>query len=1368
MHREDWIRTYPIRNKDLLTPPDGNSSPRCDLPLRQAATSAHASASETENTINESSHTSTHTNPQTLSLSLTLNTSHTHSNIHTQSSTHTNTLTQPSSHINTYTNTHTNINSNTNTNTTTTTNINTNTSTTNTMTRDPGSCNKIIRFIQANVGRGYLATKDLIETAKQQKSSVLIIQEPYVGTRRRLDLRSLRVVQDTRGSSPPKTAILILDPDIVAEVVSKNVGKNIIGINLKIGNFSMSLIGAYLEGDADIETDLRRLGNVKAGLGGRDVLVAGDLNAKSPWWGSDLEDDRGAAVAEFFGAEDMLVLNKGRTPTFLARRQGREYTNIIDVTAATPRLAARIRNWRVDPDLTDLADHRPVSFEVVLDRQPANIPRPTTRRFNTRKADWPGFCEALDMELARRHVDVGRAERANAPNDIDSLVEDLTSSMVAASETAIPLIKPKRTLRPGTWWTDELAQLKNDANKKRSRIRSARPDRRQAVVGEYLEAKRRYRDSLQKAITDSWRAFCGSQDRENVWQGVHRIIKNCSVAMDDQPLTDPATGATLSPRESADLLARTFYPPDIMGDDSPEHSQTRTLTEQYLCEPLSDEDIVPPFNEEELRSVLNWMNPKKAPGEDGLTSDICTRANIACPGILLGVMNSCLRQGYFPRTWKRAVVKVIPKPGKEDYSAPKSYRPIGLLPVLGKTLEKLLNNRLLWSLGSRGELSPRQYGFIPQRGTEDALYDAVEMVRGTIRAKKIALVVSLDIEGAFDGAWWPGILRCLIERGAERALVRVMGSYLDDRRVLLRYAGEEVSLPTTKGCIQGSTCGPLLWNVQLDPLLRDAERLRAHVQAFADDILIIAEGNTEQEVEAHAGEALSAVADWGGRARMKFAAHKTQAMVVTRKLRPINPKVFLEGVPVTIQGSVKVLGLIIDSRLNFAQHLDAAYTRAVNLCRRVAGAASAGWGLNSGVLRIIYGAVVEPVMLYGASTWAEVANRVVIKKKLDRVTRMFSIMVAKAHRTTSLVAAAALSGIIPLDLRALEQKRLYETKRGRPLPELPGRPLERRISPFALPHPAERRRLKFEHITTPEDMERLSPRRPRLFTDGSKIEGRVGGAVSVWGPLDEIHRAKIALPSYCSVFQAELLAILEALRLSAAKPALRVANILSDSRSALESICDPSSLHPISNLIRDLLSEIEAEGGDIRLYWIRAHVGFAGNERADELAKEAALKSKTAPKYQNFPLSMAKRVIRGATIDAWQERFAVAASESTIGLFTDSVTVAHKAFRDIGMINARAQYLTGHGGFRAYLHRFHLADSPTCICDDVTPETVEHVLLECPRFAHLRFDYEQYTETKLSRETIRDHFACSEKRKRLLIYCDTISKIVTRVNGSKL
>lgn len=109
---------------------------------------------------------------------------------------------------------------------------------------------------------------------------------------------------------------------------------------------------------------------------------------------------------------------------------------------------------------------------------------------------------------------------------------------------------------------------------------------------------------------------------------------------------------------------------------------------------------------------------------------------------------------------------------------------------------------------------------MPQRGTEDALYILIEKVRARLREKKLVVLVSLDIEGAFNNAWWPVIKLRLLEEQCSRPLINILHHYPSDRSIKLRYAGKEITKNTNKGCVQGSIGGPILWNLLLDPLLR--------------------------------------------------------------------------------------------------------------------------------------------------------------------------------------------------------------------------------------------------------------------------------------------------------------------------------------------------------------------------------------------------------------------------------------------------------------------------------------------------------------------------------------------------------------------
>jgi len=103
--------------------------------------------------------------------------------------------------------------------------------------------------------------------------------------------------------------------------------------------------------------------------------------------------------------------------------------------------------------------------------------------------------------------------------------------------------------------------------------------------------------------------------------------------------------------------------------------------------------------------------------------------------------------------------KIIPivKPGKEGSDEVSKFRPISLLASGGKVLEKLLINRINHHVYTRGHMNENQFGFRPQKSTVDAALSIKYFVQKSLEAGDVVALLSLDVQGAFDAAWWPGI-----------------------------------------------------------------------------------------------------------------------------------------------------------------------------------------------------------------------------------------------------------------------------------------------------------------------------------------------------------------------------------------------------------------------------------------------------------------------------------------------------------------------------------------------------------------------------------------------------------------------------------
>jgi hypothetical protein len=115
--------------------------------------------------------------------------------------------------------------------------------------------------------------------------------------------------------------------------------------------------------------------------------------------------------------------------------------------------------------------------------------------------------------------------------------------------------------------------------------------------------------------------------------------------------------------------------------------------------------------------------------------------------------NGCLRDGVVPKRWKRA--KIIPtiKPGKEDSYDVSKYRPISLINIGGKVLEKALIKRVNHHVYTNDYINKNQYGFTPQLSPIDAAMAVKDFVEDGFISGEVASVVSLHVEGTFNSAW---------------------------------------------------------------------------------------------------------------------------------------------------------------------------------------------------------------------------------------------------------------------------------------------------------------------------------------------------------------------------------------------------------------------------------------------------------------------------------------------------------------------------------------------------------------------------------------------------------------------------------------
>jgi hypothetical protein len=116
---------------------------------------------------------------------------------------------------------------------------------------------------------------------------------------------------------------------------------------------------------------------------------------------------------------------------------------------------------------------------------------------------------------------------------------------------------------------------------------------------------------------------------------------------------------------------------------------------------------------------------------------------------------------------------------------PSKYRPVSLLNMGGKVLEKILINRINHHMYKNEQLTDRQYGFTPQKSTTDAAMEAKRFIEPELEKRKVVIMTSLDVKGTFDAGWWPGVLKGLKDAECHRNLYHLCQGYFSQRTTVM-------------------------------------------------------------------------------------------------------------------------------------------------------------------------------------------------------------------------------------------------------------------------------------------------------------------------------------------------------------------------------------------------------------------------------------------------------------------------------------------------------------------------------------------------------------------------------------------------------
>lgn len=384
---------------------------------------------------------------------------------------------------------------------------------------------------------------------------------------------------------------------------------------------------------------------------------------------------------------------------------------------------------------------------------------------------------------------------------------------------------------------------------------------------------------------------------------------------------------------------------------------------------------------------------------------------------------------------------MLQKPKKPDLSSPRSYRPIALLSVLGKGLERIIAKRLSWISVREKVLACQQFGALPRRSAIDLTTCITHDIERALNEGRTASMLTLDVKGAFDSVLPGRLIRRLREQGWPENLIKWVTSFATARTVQIRLDGETGPVQNIScGLPQGSPISPILFMLYISPLLKMGNSSKKF--GYADDLAILATNDSLLDNCASLSGSLREAMEWGQSEGILFDPDKSELQHFSRRRKDKNPCTHLS----VSYGNMTVsenpdtpytrwLGVYFDKSLSFKWHVRILTEKATKVANALRYLGNTSRGAQPTLIRNGFLACVLPIALYGAESWwpgqfktstqgRKVSNRV--QGHISLISRVFltgARAILPVYRTTPTPVLYREAGILPPELELNKRSR---------------------------------------------------------------------------------------------------------------------------------------------------------------------------------------------------------------------------------------------------------------------------------------------------------------------------------------------------------
>ncbi|KAL4088598.1 hypothetical protein QTP88_023687 [Uroleucon formosanum] len=693
-------------------------------------------------------------------------------------------------------------------------------------------------------------------------------------------------------------------------------------------------------------------------------IFIGDFNSHSTDWGYSHTDENGEKLSNWESINHMyLKYDAKQGGTFMSGRWGTSTSPDLCFVSMGPTGRPLSVNRRIGKQFPK-SQHKTVAIDVGI-----NLPRvnnPELQRWNIRKANWSAYSKYVEDNI----------------NRIEPLPENYYRFVKLIKSAACKSIPRGHRKNYIPCWNKECEDLLKEYE----------------VDGSEVSANRLLR-SLDEERRKRWHTAMQDLDFTHSSRESWALLRKLGAA---QP-------AHKENCVRANAVSSALFKVSNIKPSKKEKIKIKKLYKEEFDKAEEKSEMSRDVKLDEIDLALKNIKNRKAAGEDGILPEFIKNLGPKGRTWLTKLSTSVLNTCKIPNEWHKSKVIAILKPNKAGDN-PKNYRPISLLSVVYKVFERLVLNRIINKLES---IMPKeQAGFLRGRSCSEQVLAITTHVENGFQQKLKSGAVFLDLSSAYDSVWKNGLLFKLAKVINCKTLLRLFERLLSDRSFKVHLDGEISKKKVLQnGLPQGSILSPVLFNVYTADIVKTNSRKFI----YADDICIVKQGKTFEEIENNLGKDLAKIQKYLKTWHLILNASKSAAIAFHLNNREANYKIKINvnGEFIPNEDSPRYLGVKLDRALTFKPHLEGLKNKLKTRNNIISKLAGTTWGCKANTLHASAMALVYSAAEYCAPAWTRSTHSKKIDIQLNHTMRIISGTV----KSTQIQWLPVLAHIAPPDLR---------------------------------------------------------------------------------------------------------------------------------------------------------------------------------------------------------------------------------------------------------------------------------------------------------------------------------------------------------------